>query len=142
MSQVDLPTSVGYLLKRAAHQLHGSMDAELRECGLSVAQYAALELLVQRPGLSNAELARGVFVSRQATHQLLGGLADAALVEIEGAGRRQRVSVTAVGRDCLAEASRRVAAVERRMLADLTPDQQAQLFRGLTACVTALQPAP
>jgi len=138
MSQVDLPTSIGYALKRAATALRAAMDADLRDCGLSVAQYSALELLVQRAGLTNAELARGVFVTRQATHQLLAGLSDAGLIEIEGAGRHQRAVVTPVGRTRLTEASTRVAAVEQRMLAGLPADRRAALFRDLTACTAAL----
>lgn len=140
MSQVDLPTSIGYAVKRTAVALRVAMDAELRGCGLSVPQYSALELLVQRAGLTNAELARGVFVTRQATHQLLAGLGDAGLIEIEGAGRRQRVVVTPVGRARLTEASGRVAIVEQRMLADLSAVQQAELFRSLEACTAALDP--
>jgi DNA-binding MarR family transcriptional regulator len=141
MSQVDLPTSIGYAVKRTAVALRSAMETELRECGLSVTQYSVLELLVQRSGLSNAELARGVFVTRQATHQLLAGMQDAALIELEGGGRRQRVLVTAAGRTLLTEASGRVAAIERRMLTDLTADQQAALLRGLNACTAALDPA-
>ncbi len=142
MSQVDLPTSVGYMLKRAATQLRVAMEADLRDLGLSVPQYSALEQLVQRPGLTNAELARGVFVTRQATHQLLSGLADAGLVEVDGAGRHQRVSVTAAGRTRLTAASARVAAVEQRMLAALSHRERTELFAGLQACVDALQPDP
>ena len=138
MSQVDLPTSIGYALKRTATALRAAMEADLRDLGLSVAQYSALELLVQRAGLTNAELARGVFVTRQATHQLLAGLEDAGLIEIEGAGRHQRAVVTPVGRTRLAEASTRVAAVEERMLAGLSTDRRATLFRDLTACTAAL----
>lgn len=140
MSQVDLPTSIGYALKRTAVALRAAMETELRDCGLTVTQYAVLELLVQRSGLSNADLARGVFVTRQATHQLLAGMQDEALIALEGAGRRQRVSVTDHGRTLLTEASRRVAAVEQRMLTGLTPDQQATLLLALNACTAALDP--
>ena len=140
MSQVDLATSVGYMLKRAATELRVAMEASLREIGLSVAQYSALEQLVQRPGLTNAELARGVFVTRQATHQLLAGLSDAGLIVIEGAGRHQRVSVTATGRTLLTDASARAAAVEQRMLSGFSAAERAALFRGLQGCVDALQP--
>lgn len=138
MSQVDLPTSVGYALKRAAVALRSAMDVALRDIELSVSQYAVLELLVQRPGLTNAELARGVFVTRQATHQLLDGLVGAGLVSIDGAGRQQRVTVTGPGRDRLTEASRRVAEVEQRMIAILAPAQRQSLLSSLTACITAL----
>ncbi len=57
--------AVGYVLKQAAVALRSAMDVALRPLQLTVPQYACLELLGQRPGLSNAELARGVFVTRQ-----------------------------------------------------------------------------
>lgn len=138
MSQVDLPTSIGYQLKRASAALRAAMDAELRHCDLSVPQYASLELLAQRPGLTNADLARGVFVTRQATHQLLAGLRHAGLIEIEGAGRHQRIAITELGAGRLADASHRVAMVEQRMLASLSVDRQAELFSSLGACAEAL----
>jgi len=65
---VDLEHSVGYVLKRAVTALRAAMDADLRVHGLSVPQFACLKLLGSRPGLSNADLARGAFVTRQATH--------------------------------------------------------------------------
>ena len=68
---VDLDASLGYLLKQAASTLRSSMDAALRPLGLTVPQYACLELLAQRPGLSNSELARGAFVTRQSMNVLL-----------------------------------------------------------------------
>lgn len=138
MSQVDLPTSIGYALKRTTVALRAAMDAELRQCDLSVAQYASLELLAQRPGLTNAELARGVFVTRQATHQLLDGLRQAGLIEIQGAGRRQRVVITEVGASRLADASQRIALIEQRMLTPLSAGRQAELFNSLAECAEAL----
>jgi DNA-binding MarR family transcriptional regulator len=138
MSQVDIPTSIGYALKRTTTSLRAAMDAELRHCELSVSQYASLELLAQRPGLTNAELARGVFVTRQATHQLLTGLRHAGLIEIQGAGRHQRVVITELGAGRLADASHRVAIIEQRMLAPLSSAQQAELHKYLLACADAL----
>ena len=70
------------------------MEASLRSLGLSVPQYSCLEILNARPGISNADLARGVFVTRQAMHQLLGGLQEAGLVSAGGQGRVQRYSLT------------------------------------------------
>jgi hypothetical protein len=72
--RVDIDTSIGYALKRTATALRTAMEASLRSLGLSVPQYSCLEILSARPGISNADLARGVFVTRQAMHQLLGGL--------------------------------------------------------------------
>ena len=74
VSQVDLDTAVGYVLKRATVALRGAMDTALREHDLTVSQYSCLEQLAHQPGLTNTELARGTFVSRQAMHQLLATL--------------------------------------------------------------------
>ena len=41
---------------------------------MTITHYACLELLAQRPGLSNSELARGAFVTRQSMNVLLQAL--------------------------------------------------------------------
>lgn len=141
MSQVDLDQqAVGYTLKRAASALRAAMDAELRDHGLSVPQYACLKLLSQRPGLSNADVARGAFVTRQAMHQLLGGLLTAGLISTTGDGRGTRLTLTATGARRLTAASAAVADIEERMLAPLDAEQRARLRTDLDACARALNP--
>lgn len=141
MSQVDLDRAVGYALKRAQTALRAAMDAELRGHGLSVPQYACLELLGHQPALSNAELARGAFVTRQAMHQLLGGLRTAGLVNSEGQGRNERLTLTAAGTQRLVGASQAVAAIQEQMLAALTAQQRERLHADLNTCAEALAPA-
>jgi DNA-binding MarR family transcriptional regulator/predicted RNA-binding protein len=136
--QVDLGQSVGYALKRAQHALHSTMDGELRDCGLSVSQYACLQILASRPRISNADLARDAFVSRQAMHQLLAGLQATGLVSAVGQGRGQRYALTAAGPTRLGTASSTVAAIEQRMLATLSRAEREQLHRQLSICTTAL----
>jgi hypothetical protein len=68
---VDLDKSLGYLLKEASSALRSAMEEVLRPLGMSVTHYSCLELLAQRPGLSNSELARGAFVTRQTMNVLL-----------------------------------------------------------------------
>jgi DNA-binding MarR family transcriptional regulator/predicted RNA-binding protein len=136
--QVDLDQSVGYALKRAQHALHSTMDGELRDYGLSVSQYACLQILASRPRISNADLARDAFVSRQAMHQLLTGLGATGLVSAVGQGRSQRYALTAEGRTRLRTASSTVAAIEQRMLATLSHAEREQLHRQLSICETAL----
>jgi len=53
----DLALAVGYVLKQAATALRTAMEAVLRPLALTVPQYACLELLGQRPGLTSSELA-------------------------------------------------------------------------------------
>jgi len=60
---IELDTSLGYMLKAAASVLHSALEAVLRPLGMTITHYACLELLAQRPGLSNSELARGAFVT-------------------------------------------------------------------------------
>jgi hypothetical protein len=46
---VDLNTSLGYLLKQAHNVLRSEMDAALRPLGMTVPQYACLELSLSDP---------------------------------------------------------------------------------------------
>ena len=77
---IVLDTSLGYMLKAAASALHTALEAVLRPLGMTITHYACLELLAQRPGLSNSELARGAFVTRQSMNVLLQALERQGLV--------------------------------------------------------------
>jgi DNA-binding MarR family transcriptional regulator len=137
--------AVGYVLKQAAVALRNAMDLALRTLHLTVPQYACLELLGQRPGLSNAELARGAFVTRQSMNVVLRGLEERGLVTRPAAapsGRELPTTLTQAGRDHLHAASAAVSGVERKMCANLTPAQQQALVENLAACVRNLADNP
>jgi DNA-binding MarR family transcriptional regulator len=143
MSQegIHLDTSLGYLLKEAASALRTSMEAVLRPLGMTITHYSCLELLAQRPGLSNSELARGAFVSRQSMNVLLQALEADGLVrraDEAPAGRALPTELTAAGRRQLAVASAAVRGVEDTMRSGLDAADQDQLRRLLASCVTAL----
>lgn len=138
----DLDLSVGYALKQAATALRVAMEAGLRPLGLTVPQYACLEQLGQRPGLSAAELARRTFVTRQSMHAVLLGLAERGLLQRAASapqGRALPTELTAAGRDALTRASAVVAAVEARMIGGFTADRRERLRMDLVACVAALE---
>ena len=61
---IQLETSLGYLLKEASSALRLAMEEALHPFEMTITHYSCLELLAQRPGLSNSELARGTFVTR------------------------------------------------------------------------------
>ena len=138
MSQVDLDTAVGYVLKRATVALRTAMDAALLEHELTVPQYSCLEQLAHQPGLTNAELARGTFVSRQAMHRLLGTIKSRGLLHGDGGGRHERFTLTDDGTRRLTGASAAVAMVEERMLASFDAEQRRRLHADLIACATSL----
>jgi DNA-binding MarR family transcriptional regulator len=140
-ARVELDTSIGYLLKEASSALHAAMEAVLRPLGMTITHYSCLELLSQRPGLSNSELARGAFVTRQSMNVLLQSLERDGLVARAAhapIGRARPTELTALGRAQLAEASVAVKAVEERMLAGLDSDAEQQARRILGTFVGAL----
>jgi DNA-binding MarR family transcriptional regulator len=142
---VQWEQAVGYVLKQAAVALRNAMDAALRPLHLTVPQYACLELLGQRPGLSNAELARGAFVTRQSMNVVLRGLEERGLVtrpETAPRGRELPTALTETGRKHLHAASATVRNVEKKMGAGLTPAQQRELLNSLTACARNLTESP
>ncbi|WP_395817229.1 MarR family winged helix-turn-helix transcriptional regulator [Curtobacterium flaccumfaciens] len=139
---IHLETSIGYLLKETASALRASMEAVLRPLGMTVTHYSCLELLAQRPGLSNSELARGTFVTRQSMNVLLQALERDGFVTraIEpSVGKALPTQLTDSGRRSLAQASAAIRGVEQRMLADLSTDQQTEARRILRSMVTSLR---
>jgi DNA-binding MarR family transcriptional regulator len=138
---VDLETSLGYLLKQASSALHSALEAVLRPLGMSVTHYSCLELLSQRPGLSNSELARGAFVSRQSMNVLVQSLARDGFVTRPSAapvGKVLPVQLTPLGRRNLAKATVVVRSVEEKMLTRLDADSRTEARRILTSLITSL----
>jgi DNA-binding MarR family transcriptional regulator len=142
---IDLPTSLGYLLKETSSALRTSMEEALRPFGMTITHYSCLELLAQRPGLSNSELARGAFVTRQSMNVLLQALERDGYVERSSepsAGKVLPTRLTPAGRRSLETASRAVREVELRMLGRLTEADQADARRILRSMVSALRETP
>ncbi|MEU5321153.1 MarR family transcriptional regulator [Streptomyces sp. NPDC021056] len=139
---VDLETSLGYLLKEASSALRAAMEEVLRPLGMSVTHYSCLELLAQRPGLSNSELARGAFVTRQTMNVLLQALERDGYVTrpAEAAvGKVLPTRLTPRGRRSLEKASAAVRSVEARMQAGLTETERSEAFRHLQSMIHSLR---
>ncbi|HEY3470627.1 MAG TPA: MarR family transcriptional regulator [Amycolatopsis sp.] len=144
MSQdgVDLKTSLGYLLKEASSALRVAMEEVLRPLGMNVTHYSCLELLAQRPGLSNSELARGAFVTRQTMNVLLQALERDGYVTRPAeapVGKALPTRLTPRGRKSLEKASAAVRSVEVRMLSGMTEAEQADAFRSLQSMIRSLR---
>ncbi|ARX81045.1 MULTISPECIES: MarR family winged helix-turn-helix transcriptional regulator [Streptomyces] len=139
---VDLETSLGYLLKEASSVLRSAMEEVLRPLGMTVTHYSCLELLAQRPGLSNSELARGAFVTRQSMNVLLQSLERDGHVTRPTAppvGKALPARLTPRGRQSLEAATVAVRSVEVRMLAGMSETEQSDAFRALRSMVHSLR---
>ncbi|NEA41291.1 MarR family transcriptional regulator [Streptomyces sp. SID11385] len=138
---IDLDKSLGYLLKEASSALRTAMEAVLRPLGMTVTHYSCLELLAQRPGLSNSELARGAFVTRQSMNVLLQNLEREGYVSRPARaphGKAIPATLTPRGRQSLEKATAAVRSVELRMLSGMTEAEQSDAFRALRSMVRSL----
>jgi DNA-binding MarR family transcriptional regulator len=137
-----LNRSVGYALKQATTALHNAMATSLRPLGLTVPQYSCLELLSQKPEQSNAQLARGMFITPQSMNDVLRGLQSRALVERPdepAVGRARPTKLTAAGQAQLARARDALAPIEQRMLAKMRAADQEQLLVYLRSITDSLE---
>jgi len=134
--------NLGYLFRLAHQRFRARLDSELEDLGLSAQDYGILSAFEARPQLSASELARISQVTRQTMHTSILSLETAGLVE--RSARNQRVvlvRLTALGRECLQTATRRVRAVEHAVLADLSR-QDERTVRAWLASMAAMATSP
>src|ERR1700716_3325587 len=115
VSQGDAEGAMGYAVKRLQQALRARMDGVLEQHGLTMPQYAVLAQLVDRPGASNAELARLSFVTPPTMIRIvttLEGLGLLTRIDRPSEGRARAAQLTAEGRRRLLAAGRDVGAVD------------------------------
>ena len=137
-----LENRIGYELKRAQHSLRLRMDEALKGHGVTTPQYAAMSVLAEQPGLSNAQLARRSFVTPQTMNQILGRLETLGLIERREHpehGRVLQAYLTRGGERLRDECDSTVAAVEKRMVWGLSEEEQRRLLQALWGCAEALR---
>jgi DNA-binding MarR family transcriptional regulator len=133
---------VGYLVKRLQALVHDRLTEALAPHDLSLSKYAVLVAIDEKPGLSNAELARRTFVVPQTTHRVVQDLEHDGLVERRAHpthGRVLQAQLTDAGHRKLADVAPSVDAVEQRMLTGMSPRAVEELRRGLQSCITQLE---
>ena len=133
------------MLKHTQAALRARTDEALRPLGLSTPQYVCMELLSRTPGISSSDLARGGFVTRQTMNTLLRGLQDRGLVlrpDQAPSGRARPTTLSPEGGRLLAEAGRRVDAIDARMVSGLSPAHRRDLLGYLETCIAALEDEP
>lgn len=135
----------GYLLKVVERLQRRAMDLALGKIGLTTPQYAALSVLADHPGISNAELARRSFVTAQTMTDVLRALhRDGRVTRAPHPdhGRIIQYQLTVDGERLRALGDVKVMAIERQMLSRFTADEQTALLDMLQRCADSLRKTP
>jgi DNA-binding MarR family transcriptional regulator len=132
---------IGYVVGRLDRALRREIGALVTPLGLTVPKYTALSILREKPGLSNAQLARRTYVTPQSMNEVLIALeADGLIVRSRSAehGRVVESALSKRGLEVLLACDRAVTHMENAMLADLDSGEREQLRQALMACVRRL----
>ena len=126
-AQIDRLGHIAYVIKRAEHTISQLVAERLRPHGISVAKYAVLKVLSERPDSSGAQLARRCFVTPQTMSAIVASLAEQGLVERTAHPENLRVQqtrLTDAGRELLARCLPDIAAVETAFLSQLSREDR------------------
>jgi DNA-binding MarR family transcriptional regulator len=129
---------ISYVIARLERAVRREIGRLVGPKGLSVAQYTTLSILRSRSGLSNAQLARRLWVTPQSMNEVISALERAGLIErVPDTGNRRilRTALTQTGRATLASCDADILAMEEQMLGDIGPDMHEQLVTALEGCV-------
>jgi DNA-binding MarR family transcriptional regulator len=125
---------LGQAIKRAQYRNHRTMDAALRDVGVSLVQWDALRAVDRMPGASAHELAVVTFQSDQAFGTLANRLVDRGLIaRSAGHGRRLEHTLTESGRTALEEGRELASGVLAGLFAPLDAAQRGALLDLLQA---------
>jgi DNA-binding MarR family transcriptional regulator len=132
---------IGYVVGRLDRALRREIGALVAPHGLTVAKYTALSIMRDRPGLSNAQLARRSYVTPQSMNEVLAALESDGLIARSPAANHGRVVEVALsdrGHEVLAACDRAIMHMENAMLADLDEAGRERLLEALVNCVYRL----
>ena len=135
---------VGYLVYRLERRLRTRVDQAASAHGVTTTEYVTLSVLRNRDGMSNAQLARLAFVTRQAMNVIISNLERRELIRRTPAAENRRVlraSVTPAGLEILARCEASMDAIEADMLAGLSPRTTEVLRSALGSCAQSLEAA-
>jgi DNA-binding MarR family transcriptional regulator len=132
---------LSYVIARLDRAIRRGIEERLAPHGLSVAQYTALSVLRNRPGLSNAQLARRTFVTPQSMNEVIASLEVAKLITraVDRNHRRiLRARLTARGNRLFERLDEEIGELEEEMLAGLSEAERTQFADTAVNCVHML----
>jgi len=133
---------LGYNLKRTFNALHAHLALTLRPFDLRMVTYAALVVIVENPGLRQAQLADALKIERANAVGIVDELVNRGLVTRERAEYDRRAYAlvpTEAGRTLCAEALAADHANEQRIVAGLDALSARDLIRALQLLEQAAQ---
>ncbi len=139
--RTEQPDPIGYAIKRVQQALRSTLDAALREHGVTTPQFAALTALSAGGPLSGAELARRCFVTPQTMNGIIVGLEKGGWVRRAPHAEHGRVietHLTGEGVSLLHRAEQDVQKIEEAMLVGFTPEERQELSDALHRCADNL----
>ena len=132
---------LSYVIGRLDRAIRREMVDRLTAYGLGIPHYTAMSVLRNRPGLSNAQLARRSFVTPQAMNEVIGRLEEAGLVRRDADENHRRIlraTITARGRGVLERVDGEIAELEEQMLAMVGEEDRAVFVKVALQCVHSL----
>ena len=128
----DSPLNVflGYALKRALSVVQSDLSITLTEFGLRATSVSALLVVVDRPGITQTDLADALAIERSNLVQIIDELCNSkriARTPVKGDRRRHALMPTARGLKVAAQAKAAVVAHEARIFAVLSEGECAEL---------------
>lgn len=134
---------LGQTIKRAQYRNHRTMDAALRDVGISLVQWDALRAIERMPHASGHDLALATFQSDQSFGTLATRLVSRGLISrTAGRGRRIEHALTDAGRAALADGYRVASGVLDDLFAPLDEDQRATLLAVLQVLTAEGEESP
>jgi DNA-binding MarR family transcriptional regulator len=128
MSQPFEDQPLGYLLSRVMNALRVEVTAMVLDpLDVAFPQYLCMRVLSKFPGHSNADLARALDVSPQAMNMVVRGLQLRGLVTRPASvpsGRSLPAQLTREGEELLKRTDAGVRAAERKLMTNLTDQEQ------------------
>jgi DNA-binding MarR family transcriptional regulator len=129
---------ISYIVARLERALRKEIGRLVGPRGLSVAQYTTLSILRSRSGLSNAQLARRLWVTPQSMNEVISALERMGLIQrVPDAGNRRilRTALTPVGKETLAACDADILEMEGQMLGDIDAAGHDFLVDALEGCI-------
>jgi DNA-binding MarR family transcriptional regulator len=128
----ELPTYVGYQVRRAQAQLFSELEAALKAFDLTPGSFGVLTLIHANPGVTQGALAAAFRVDKSTMSAVIFRLESRGLVrrEVLASDRRRHALFLAAAAEPTYRAAReRMRAVEQSIAARLTRAEQGELAR-------------